>query len=81
MKKNKYGFIVRQVNLRYTANIMLACSINEGITWEYFGRRQYGSLINARDAMEKYLHSQHKENNRRDDFQIQIQRHFNIFYN
>ncbi len=60
MKKNKYGFIVRQVNLRHTANIMLACSIDECITWKYFGRRQYGSLINARDAMEKYLHSQHK---------------------
>lgn len=55
IKINSHGFIVRQVNLRHTNNIMLACSIDECITWKYFGRREYDSLINARKAMNHYM--------------------------
>ena len=57
MKKNKFGFIVGRANLKHTNNIMLCCSNDEGLTWKYFSRNSYGSLSQARDAMNSYMRS------------------------
>jgi len=68
MEKNKYGFVTDRANLKFTNNIMLGCSINEGITWKYFGRNQHGTLQKARGAMNHYMRSQHEEKDSGNNF-------------
>jgi hypothetical protein len=69
MKKiNKWGFYVGRANLRHTNNIFLACSNDQGLTWRYFSRNSYKSLQTAQDAMNAYMRSQYKQNDKRDNF-------------
>jgi hypothetical protein len=68
---NKYGFIVRIVNLRYSqpANRMVCISRpnstssmpngNSG-NWIYFSRNSHGSLAAAKASANEYMRNYHK---------------------
>ena len=65
MEKNKYGFAADRANLKFTNNIMLCCSNDDFLTVKYFSRNKHGSLQKARDTMNSYMRSEHKEKNHR----------------
>ena len=58
MKKNEYGFFCETARLTSTKNIMVCVSVN-GVTWKYFSKNTYGTLLKATQAADEFMKKLH----------------------